>query len=62
MAEYHVEFDTQEMAGRLLAVRVRLDREIIRDMNRKVNIALCNDPLYPALERYVRANPSGKCK
>jgi hypothetical protein len=28
-------------------------------MSKKFNIALCDDPLYPLLVRYVKANPPG---
>lgn len=54
---YCIEFDTNEMPGKVVGIRVELSKQII-GMADKVNIALCEHPLYPALERYVKANPS----
>lgn len=59
---YHIDFNTKDMPGKILAVRVDLARELIRDEKQSFNIALCDDPNYPALERYVRLNPSKKGK
>ena len=56
---FYIDFDTEDGPG-LLAVRVTLDSEYIQDMNKKLNIALADHPLYWKLERYVLANPSGR--
>ncbi|MFA7504266.1 MAG: hypothetical protein WCZ28_06170 [Burkholderiaceae bacterium] len=57
---YCIAFDTKDMAPRIKAVRVDLSTYIMRDMDEKVRVDLCDHPLYPALERYVLANPSGE--
>jgi len=58
MKTYHIAFDTKEMAPHIVSVRVDIGKEVVRDMNAKLNIALRDHPQYPALERYVLANPS----
>lgn len=52
-----IEFDTKEMPGKVVGVRVELSTTIIKKSDR-VNIALCDHPLYPKLEKYVLNNPS----
>lgn len=59
---YYIEFDTLDMPGRIKATTVRLDVDVVRDMNAKMDVSLVDDPLYPKLEAYVLANPSGKVK
>lgn len=56
--KYHISFNTKELPGRIKAVSVTLDNEIIKDMGKRMSIDLCNHPLYPALVRYVKANPA----
>lgn len=60
VSTYHVEFDTLDMPERIVATRVRLDKHVVRNMDAPMNVALCDDPLYEKLERYVLANPSRK--
>lgn len=59
---YYINFDTNEMPGRIKATTVRLDTDVVRDMNKGLPVDLVDDPLYPQLERYVLDNPSGKIK
>lgn len=58
--EYHIDFDTEEMPGMIVAVRVALSNEIIRDDVKKMRVDLRDHPLYAKLERYVLNNPSRK--
>lgn len=58
MATYYISFDTKEMAPSILAVKVVLTRELIRDMAKPLPINLRDSPLYKELETYVLANPS----
>lgn len=55
--DYYIEFKTKEAPGLLMATRVSLATEFIRDMDRKLAINLADDPLYPALYQYVKNNP-----
>lgn len=55
--EYFIDFDTKEMPGRIVGVKVTLDNQILTDMKREVRIDLCDHPLYPKLVRYVQSNP-----
>lgn len=57
MAEFYIAFDTKDMAPNILATKVTLSTEVIRDMNRPLAINLSEHPLYPALYRYVASNP-----
>lgn len=57
---YYIEFDTNAIPGKLRAVKVALDSEIISDMDKGLRVDLALHPLYPALEKYVLANPSPK--
>ncbi len=54
---YCIAFDTKEMPGKIVGVRVQLDKHVF-GMGDGVNVALCEHPLYPQLETYVRDNPS----
>lgn len=55
---YYISFDTKELPGKIKAVSVTLDNEIVADMKKEMSIDLCNHPLYPVLVQYVRANPA----
>lgn len=57
---YHIDFDTKEMPGRIVAVRIRIDREFIIDDQKKFAVNLSDHPLYPRLAAYVKANPPRK--
>ena len=54
--EYFISFDTKINPGKIEAVRVRIDVVTIEDMEQKMDIDLCNHPLYSDLKRYVEAN------
>jgi len=58
---YCISFDTKEMPGKIVGIRVQLDKHIF-GMDGKVRVDLCDHPLYPQLERYVLGNPSGKAR
>ena len=60
MKAYYVDFDTKSKPGKLLAVKVSLDKVTIDDLNKSLAINLCEDPMYAELERYVLSNPSSK--
>lgn len=60
---FHVEYDTKDMAPRIVAVRLhidgdnlKLDKEVLRKVPPPGFAELYNHPLYPALVRYVMAN------
>jgi hypothetical protein len=55
-SEFFIDFNTKQQPGKIQAVRVRLDMQTIEDMEKPLNIALCDHPLYPELKNYVRAN------
>lgn len=57
MDEFYIDFDTLSDFGKLDVVKIGIGMEKITDMNRQLNIALCNHPLYPKLVAYVQANP-----
>lgn len=55
---YYVKFDVEKGGELLNGVRVRIDRKMHRNADDKVfAINLCDDPLYPALHKYVLDNP-----
>lgn len=54
---FYISFNTKEMPGKLLAVKVTLDKEIISDMSKQLPLNLCNHPLYKDLYEYCKANP-----
>ena len=58
MKEFYINFNTKEMPGKILATKVTLSQELIRDMDKPLSINLCEHPLYKQLEQYVKANPS----
>lgn len=56
--EYFIAFYTKDCPKDTIdGVRVRLDMARQNDMNQKMNVALCDHPLYSELVRYVEANP-----
>ena len=57
---YCISFDTKEMPGKILAVKVDLSYYVMRDLSEAVRVDLSAHPLYPVLEEYVKANPSRK--
>lgn len=54
---YAISFDTKEMPGKVVGVRVQLDTMII-GTDDKVRVDLSDHPLYEKLEQYVLHNPS----
>jgi hypothetical protein len=54
--QFEIEFDTEKYPGRIETVQVTL-RSAIMTGKDVANLALCEHPLYPALVRYVMANP-----
>ena len=54
---FYIEFDTREFEPFLKGISVTLSTEVIRDLKRQLPINLSEHPLYPALVRYVQANP-----
>jgi hypothetical protein len=57
-ARFYISFDTDDMKPNILATRITLDQEVIRDMAKTLSIDLVNHPLYAQLEEYVLMNPS----
>lgn len=57
--EYFIDFNTKISPGKLQAVRVLIGLVTIagEDLDRPINIALCEHPLYDELQKYVKANP-----
>jgi hypothetical protein len=53
--DYCISFDTNEMPGKIVCVRVQLDTTII-GMDDKIRLDLVNHPLYRHLEEYVLNN------
>jgi len=60
--KYHIEFDTQDMPGKIKATTIHINTEVVRDMKAKMRVDLFHHPLYKKLEKYVLANPSKKGK
>jgi hypothetical protein len=58
--EYYIDFDSKSKPGKLVAVKVTVQKVTIDDMNKSLPINLCEDPLYAELERYILSNPSKK--
>lgn len=58
---YCVSFDTKEMPGKVVAIAVALDKQIIGP-NDSVRVDLVDHPLYHHLETYVLNNRSGQPK
>lgn len=54
---FYIDFNTKNNPGKLEAVKITIEMETITDMERKLNVALCDHPLYKELARYVKANP-----
>lgn len=57
MDVFYIEFDTKSNPGKLEAIKVAIGLETITEMDRSLNIALCDHPLYSRLAAYVKANP-----
>lgn len=59
--QYMIEATTKEVAetGLLRMTVVTLGHEVLA-MDESTRVDLCDHPLYPQLERYVRNNPSRK--
>lgn len=58
--KYYIEFNCAPDGKMIEGYSVALAREFIRDMDTSLRIDLCCHPLYPALEKYVLANPTKK--
>lgn len=56
---YSISFDTNDAPGRVRAVWVELGHWFMKPKD-IAHVNLCDHPLYPELERYVLANPSGQ--
>lgn len=56
---YSIAFDTQGLHGYIKKVDVTLAVDVM-DVADIAQIDLRDDPLYPYLEQYVKANPSGR--
>ncbi len=54
---YHIDFDTKQFPGLLVATRITIQSEVIRDEQRLMNIALAAHPLYKNLFDYCMNNP-----
>ncbi|CAB4157911.1 hypothetical protein UFOVP681_54 [uncultured Caudovirales phage] len=55
--EYWVNFNVENGGKAISGIRVEISRAMEKDINSKFAINLCDDPLYPALHRYVMDNP-----
>jgi len=60
MSKYYIEFNIAKDKKSIQTVTCNLDSEVVIDMEKQMDVSLCQHPLYPALERYVLANPSPK--
>lgn len=58
--EYWISFNIENNKKSISGVRVKICRALEKDMNASFKIDLCDHPLYPALVRYVEANPIKK--
>lgn len=54
--EFYISFDTEANPGKLEAIKVTVENVTITDMEQKLNIALCEHPLYRDLQSYVLNN------
>lgn len=56
-SEYYIAFYTKDCPeGTIDAVRVRIDLVRQTNMDKPMNIALCDHPLYAELKKYCKAN------
>lgn len=53
---YYVSFDTKDMPGKIVAVKVTIEKEIISDMEKELPINMSEDPLYHHLKTYCENN------
>lgn len=60
MAEYYISFNTMDMKPNIKAVKVTIHHELITDMDKRLPINLCDDPLYRELHSYCMHNPPRK--
>lgn len=58
--DFYISFDTKEMPGKIVALKVSIQKEIITDMNKGMRVDLVDHPLYPQLVRYIEANKRGQ--
>lgn len=56
---YSISFNTSEAPGKIRAVWVEMGHWFMKDTD-IANVGLAAHPLYPELEAYVLANPSGR--
>jgi len=56
---YSISFDTNEAPGRIRAVWVEIGHWWMKPKD-IADVSLRDHPLYPDLEQYVLANPSGR--
>lgn len=55
---YHISFDVEKGGKAINVIQVQLERVLYREAdNVQFNVALCDDPLYPALVDYILSNP-----
>ena len=54
---YHIDFDTKQFPGLLVALRITIQSEVIRDEERMLNVDLASHPLYEKLFKYCMNNP-----
>ena len=57
---YYIDFDTKEMPGHIVAVKVVLTSDVLNNTDEKFRIDLERHPLYPKLCNYVLNNPPRK--
>ena len=53
---YHIDFETLDMPGALVAVEVTISKRIGRDKD-VFRLDICDDPLYERLWNYCKNNP-----
>jgi hypothetical protein len=64
MEKFYIECDLKDMYPNKVFIRAHLDKELVRigELPSLEIKNLCEHPLYPALVRYVQANPVPKVK
>lgn len=53
---FHISFNTTGRGGYLKTVKITIENDVMDAMD-EARIDLCDHPLYPALQAYVKANP-----